>query len=132
MHGDCHVGNLFFENGRPGFLDWQVVARAPGVRDLAYFLCNSLPTELREAQQRALVERYCRALGQGGGPALDVEEAWQGLRLFALYCWLSAAFTAGAGGALQSEKIARAGLERAQRAIDQLETLELCTARGIA
>lgn len=137
VHGDCHVGNLFFEPGpdgageRVGFLDWQVLARAPGIRDVAYFLCSSLSTEVRRAHQRELVARYGEALRAHGGPATDGEELWRGVRRFALYAWLAAAFTAGAGGGLQSERIARAGLERATRAVEDLGTLELLAEEGI-
>jgi aminoglycoside phosphotransferase (APT) family kinase protein len=132
VHGDCHVGNLFFESGgsakgeRPevGFLDWQVLARAPGLRDVAYFLCNSLPTELRERHQEELLGTYLAALRQAGADAPSEQRAWEQYRGFALYCWLAAAFTAGARG-LQPEPIARAGLERATRAVEALASAEL-------
>lgn len=137
VHGDCHVGNLFFEPAaeaageRVGFLDWQVLARAPGVRDVAYFLCSSLSTEVRRAHQRELVARYAEALRACGGPAIDADEIWERVRGFALYAWLAAAFTAGAGGGLQSERIARAGLERAHRALEDLDTLAFLAGRGL-
>ena len=39
VHGDPHIGNLFDDDGRTGFLDWGVmsVARFP-VRDASYFI----------------------------------------------------------------------------------------------
>ena len=49
VHGDPHLGNLFVDGERTGFLDWAVIARAPGIRDVAYVLCNSIPTEVRRA-----------------------------------------------------------------------------------
>src|SRR6202012_5678467 len=55
IHGDCHIGNLFVENGLTGFYDLAVAGRAPGMRDFAYFMCNSLPTEVRRAEQDALL-----------------------------------------------------------------------------
>jgi thiamine kinase-like enzyme len=124
VHGDCHVGNLFFEGDAVGFLDWQVLARAPGVRDVAYFLCNSLPTESRREHEEALVGLYREALLEAGIEAPARESLWMQYRSFALYAWLAAAFTAGAGG-LQSERIARAGLERTTRALVDLETVDL-------
>jgi len=145
VHGDCHVGNLFFElagrgaargaadgmEERAGFLDWQVLARAPGVRDLAYFLCSSLSTGVRRAHQHELVARYAEALRAHGGPATHADEVFEGVRRFALYAWLAAAFTAGAGSGLQSERIARAGLERAHRALEDLDALAFLAGRGI-
>ena len=69
VHGDSHLGNLFVDEaagGRTGFLDWAVVCRAPGIRDVSYTLCNSVPTEVREAYERPLVERYGELLEQAG------------------------------------------------------------------
>jgi hypothetical protein len=54
VHGDCHLGNLYFTARGVGFLDWQICARAPGVRDVSYFLCNSLPSQLRVEHERDL------------------------------------------------------------------------------
>jgi Ser/Thr protein kinase RdoA (MazF antagonist) len=124
VHGDCHVGNLFFEGESVGFLDWQVLARAPGIRDVAYFLCNSLPAETRREHEEALVSMYREGLVQAGTDAPMLPTLWDQYRSFALYAWIAAAFTAGAGG-LQSERIARAGLERTTKALVDLETVAL-------
>jgi len=132
VHGDCHIGNLFFEQGRPGFLDWQVLARAPGLRDVSYFLCNSLPAEEREGHEEELLDHYLAGLRAAGAPAPSPEEAWRGYRRFALYAWLSAAFTAAAGSGLQEARIARAGLERTTRALVSLGAVELVEAEARA
>ena len=61
VHGDPHLGNLFVDtvNGdRTGFLDWAVIAHAPGMRDVAYVLSASTPTEVRRAHEDALLFRY--------------------------------------------------------------------------
>ena len=47
IHGDPHSGNLFLDGTTIGFLDWGMVSRSPGMRDVAYFCCNSLPTDVR-------------------------------------------------------------------------------------
>ncbi len=64
IHGDTHSGNLFVDAGRTGFYDWAVAGRAPGVRDVAYFLCNSLPVETRRAEGEALLGRYLSELAR--------------------------------------------------------------------
>lgn len=133
VHGDCHVGNLFFGSEGVGFLDWQVLARAPGLRDVSYFLCNSLPGEVREAHQKELVEEYRTVLGEQGAPAPSPAAAWDAYRSFSLYAFLSAAFTAAAGAGLQTESIGRAGLRRTMRALEELGAvgwLERRIARG--
>jgi len=125
VHGDCHVGNLFFTEQGVGFLDWQVCARAPGVRDVSYFLCNSLPGRLRAEHERDLIALYLETLEARGVAAPTFEEAWTQHRLFAVYTWLAAAFTAAAGAGLQAPEIGMAGLRRTTRAATELESVAL-------
>ena len=66
IHGDTHSGNLFVDAGRTGFYDWAVAGRGPGVRDVAYFLCNSLPVEMRRKEEDALLARYRSGLAEQG------------------------------------------------------------------
>ena len=69
VHGDPHLGNLFVDtvNGdRTGFLDWAVIAHAPGMRDVAYVLSASTPTEVRRAHEDALLFRYREILAAHG------------------------------------------------------------------
>lgn len=124
VHGDPHLGNLFFDADRVGFLDWQVIQRAPGMKDIGYFLCNSLRSELRREHERQLIRHYLRNLAELGVDAPPFEEAWRQYRLFALYSWLAATFTAAASG-LQDADIAMAGMKTATNAIIDLESLQL-------
>ena len=128
VHGDAHFGNLYFIDDEPGFLDWQVCARAPGMRDVSYLLCNSLPAELREAHERDLIAGYLAALCARGVEAPSFETAWRQHRLFALYTFIAAAFTAAAGEGLQARPIAEAGLQRATQAVEALESIACATA----
>ena len=64
VHGDPHLGNLFVDGEDPtrtGFLDWAVVSRAPGVRDVAYVLSASTPTELRRTQGTCIARAVPRS-----------------------------------------------------------------------
>jgi hypothetical protein len=36
IHGDAHAGNVYFLPDAAGFLDWQLVQRAQGMRDVSY------------------------------------------------------------------------------------------------
>ena len=102
VHGDAHIGNLFVDGAddRTGFLDWAVVCRAPGMRDVAYTMCNSVPRTVREAIERGIVEHYC-ALLAASGVALDPQAAWDQYRLFAVQSWAASAATAGVGSKWQ-------------------------------
>jgi Phosphotransferase enzyme family len=127
VHGDPHIGNLFVDaeaGGCTGFLDWAVLCRAPGMRDVAYVLCNSVPPEVRERNERMLVERYCELLA-AAGIELDVADAWDQYRLFAVYSWVAATATAGMGSKWQSLDIGLSGTKRTTAACAHIDSAGL-------
>lgn len=127
IHGDAHMGNLFVDvaaGGRTGFLDWAVLTCAPGIRDIAYVLCNSVPDELRKREERHLLELYCERLSSLG-VELDPDTAWMQYRLFAVYSWVAAAATAGMGSKWQPSHIGVAATERATAACAHLDAVGL-------
>jgi aminoglycoside phosphotransferase (APT) family kinase protein len=119
VHGDPHLGNLFVDGDRTGFLDWAVIGHSPGVRDVAYVLCNSIPPEVRAAEERELVSGYAARVG------LDVDDAWQQYRLFAIYSWVAAASTAGMGAKWQPLHVGLGGTVRATAACEHLDCVGL-------
>lgn len=127
IHGDAHAGNLYFLPDAVGLLDWQVAQRAAGMRDVAYFLANSLPIPLRREHERALIALYLHGLADHGvtPPALDA--AWEQYRLHAVYAWIAAAVTAAAA-TLQHAPIVRAAIERTSIALMDLGSLALLPA----
>jgi hypothetical protein len=128
VHGDPHLGNLFVDGDRTGFLDWAVITRAPGLRDVAYVLCNSIPTDVRRANERDLVAHYCELLG-ADGIELDFDTAWEQYRRFAVYSWVSATCTLGMGSKWQPEHIGLGGTTRATIAAVDLDVLGLLETR---
>jgi hypothetical protein len=127
VHGDSHIGNLFVDtadNERTGFLDWAVVCQAPGIRDVAYTMCNSVPAEIREEIEHGLVDHYCELLGTQG-IALDQKVAWDQYRVHAVYSWVAAAATAGMGSKWQPIEIGLAGTRRATAACAHLDSAGL-------
>lgn len=120
VHGDAHIGNMYFlPDGSTGLLDWQVIGFEHGMRDVTYFLINSVPTEVRQQHQQQLIQRYVNRLNELG-IEFTVETALQQYPLHASYVWISAAVTA-ASNTLQEKKIAAAGLVRASKAMVDLE-----------
>ena len=122
IHGDAHLGNLFFDGAEVGFLDWQVVQRGQGLRDVTYFLTNSLSVETRRAHGEDLIRVYLASLAEAGAPPVPFSLAWEQHRLHALYTWISAIVTAAAA-TLQREGVVRAGLERSSAAVMDLDSL---------
>ncbi len=125
IHYDCHLGNLFREKSRPGFLDWACVAHAPGMRDVAYFLSNSLPTELRRKEERDLLQRYRAGLAEAGIALPPFDETWHDYRRFALTSWVAATTTAAAGSRMQPIEIGLRAMERTNAAVRDLDSLAL-------
>jgi hypothetical protein len=129
VHGDPHMGNLFVDTlagSRTGFLDWAVIGRSPGLRDVAYVLCNSIPAEVRATDERGWVERYCELLAvHDRSIDLDPDAAWEQYRLFAVYSWVSATSTAGMGSKWQPLHIGLGGTKRATAACAELGCVDL-------
>ncbi len=126
IHGDSHVGNMYFQQGEAGLFDWQVTQHHQGVRDFAYFCVLSLDVELRRAQERALFERYWRRLHEAGvsRDQANPDWLWERYRSFSLYAYVGASVTATMSD-LQPEHIARTGLRRAAVAVADLDALDL-------
>ena len=127
VHGDSHLGNLFVDpvrGDRTGFLDWAVVCRAPGIRDIAYTMCNSVPPDIRASIERDLIDRYCELL-DASGIQLDSQDAWDQYRVHAVYSWVAAASTAGMGSKWQPIEIGLASTRRATAACTRLDSAGL-------
>jgi Ecdysteroid kinase-like family len=128
IHGDSHIGNLFVDNGRTGFYDWAVASRGPGMRDFAYFMCNSVPTHLRRAHEDDLLTRY-RNILESRGATLDDATARDQYRLFSVYSWIAATSTAAMGSKWQPIEIAKPAMVRTTEAIDDFDAIGLLEER---
>jgi aminoglycoside phosphotransferase (APT) family kinase protein len=126
LHGDSHLGNTFARpDGRSGLLDWQVVWRGPGMREVSYWMTTGLEPETRRAAERDLIGRYLEALRARGVkdvPAFDT--AFDRYRLFAAEAWDATAMTINWPG-LQAQQNADAAFGRACRAVEDLDTAAL-------
>jgi hypothetical protein len=129
VHGDSHFANTFsFADGRAGLLDWQVIHRTRGTRELVYFLM-ALPTEDRRANERRLLERYLEGLAKEGAddpPSFD--EAWDDYRFFAYDCYDAVAVGSLFHGR-QDQGLVHRGFERVSRLVDDLAVDEVVARR---
>lgn len=125
LHGDPHIGNLFFRDAEVGLFDWQCVQHGQGMHDLSYFLCTSIPIRLRRSHERELIELYRETLGAEGVRSVpSLEQLWTQYRWHSLHTWGAIAITAAAV-TLQAAPIVRAALERSAAAALDLDALEL-------
>jgi len=126
LHGDSHLGNTFaWPDGRSGLLDWQVVWRGPGLREVSYWMTTGLEPDMRRHHERGLIARYLdglRASGVQDVPSLDA--AFERYRLFAAEAWDATAMTVNWPG-LQAQENTDAAFRRACAAVDDLETATL-------
>lgn len=123
IHGDAHDANLFMDGGRPGFLDWAVLARAPGMRDVGYFLAGTLHPEHRE-QLPKLLDFYREQLRENGVSPPSHEEVWRQCQWHAGYVWVGAAVTLAMGDAWQPVSYMKSSLEKLHGALDYLGSVE--------
>lgn len=126
IHGDLHIGNLFDDHGRTGFLDWGIISVGTPVRDLSYFLIMSLSTADRRSQQQHLIKHYLDIINSSTSISIDFDTAWRGHQLHAAYgvpaCCQIITFPEDATD--QRKVFANAFLARAQEAIDDLEVVD--------
>ncbi len=122
IHGDAHIGNMYFQDGEAGLLDFQVTQLGQGMRDISYFLINSMDEELRRAHQEELIRHYLASL-KALGIELDFDTAWRQYRLQSVYAWVAGIVTAPSN--FQPDRVVEAGLTRACNAIIDLDAISL-------
>ncbi|HEY6132012.1 MAG TPA: phosphotransferase, partial [Halioglobus sp.] len=81
LHGDSHLGNFFACGDEMGMLDWQATHWGKGIRDVQYFLIDSLPSATLAAHEQELVDYYVQRRAHYGA-AIDAAAAWQDYRSF--------------------------------------------------
>ncbi len=85
VHGDYRLENFMFgEAGTPEefvVLDWQLCGRGSGLRDLAYFISQSLGPEARRQNEEALLKLYHKALADSGVKDYLFDQCYEDYRL---------------------------------------------------
>jgi hypothetical protein len=83
IHGDTHLGNVFFErDGLPGFFD-IVPRRAPAMSEVCYHITLALDYADRPAWEEDLVRHYLAELRANGvSDAPDFDEAMRQFSIF--------------------------------------------------
>ena len=76
IHGDTHIGNLFFDQGRTGFLDWGVIKVSTPLRDVSYFLTMAMAIDDRREHERDLLRHYLEIWNSRSGIEIGFDQAW--------------------------------------------------------
>ncbi len=97
LHGDSHLGNFFGSGDTMGMLDWQAAHWGKGIRDVQYFLSNSLPQDVLASCERDLVNYYVGQRGHHGAP-IDAAATWQDYRGISFHPLMTIIVSIGFGG----------------------------------
>ena len=102
VHADVRLDNLFFatdpgadEVNQVALIDWQSVCSSCGEQDLAYFLTQSLPSELLASHGDALIERYHTQLLESGVTGYSMEDCRRRYTASAMYLMCYAVVISG-------------------------------------
>jgi hypothetical protein len=79
LHGDSHLGNFFVSGDEMGMLDWQAAHWGKGIRDVHYFMTDSLPAATLAGNERELVDYYVQRRAHYGA-AIDAQQTWEEYR----------------------------------------------------
>ena len=127
-HGDWRADNLLFESdGSVAALDFQLTATARGTYDLAYFVTQSLDRAVAAQHEKALFDRWIRAVEAGGAPPEDNATAWDDYRKAALFCLVYpvVAWRGMDAGDPRQVDLATTMLDRFDRAVAELDLVAL-------
>ena len=121
LHGDSHLGNFFVSGGEMGMLDWQAAHWGKGIRDVQYFLIDSLPAGTLAECERQLIDYYV-ARRAHHGDAIDGERAWQDYRGFTFHTLMTIVVAVGFGALNeQQDELMTEILKRAVAAIQRVD-----------
>jgi hypothetical protein len=117
VHGDFQPANIFYApaGGIAAIGDWQVIVRARGAMDVAYFMVNGMNPEDRRSFERDLLSHYHATLRAGGVQDYSLEDLWADYRLavlsqFGLVIVLSHVLGGDTQGTDDPEAVALAGI----------------------
>jgi aminoglycoside/choline kinase family phosphotransferase len=125
LHGDPHIGNLFLDGDRVGFLDWGMATIGAPLRDVSYFLTMGVEPDDRRRLQRDLLQHYLDVRRSLGGTPISFDDAWSAHRVLAGYnvvasfLGLTPPYNAPARHVFSSNF-----RKRAMMALDDLETVD--------
>jgi len=88
IHGDYRQDNMIYRDGSLDavVMDWQISGKGKGIFDVAYFMCQSLPSNLRAEIEKEIIELYVGKLKENGVPDYGFDQCWQDYKLVILGC----------------------------------------------
>jgi hypothetical protein len=133
IHGDAHIGNVFIDDGRVGFLDWGMLTVSAAMRDVSFFLTMGMDSTDRRSLERDLVQHYVDVRRSLGGAELTFDDAWMAHRVHAAYTVLASFLTMVPPYNTEARRpFTEAFRARASASLDDLDTVGALAELGIA
>lgn len=124
IHGDSHLANCFEYQGadgpQMGMIDFQGMHWCKGIRDVQYFLINSLEPEVLVEHEEELIDFYIAELG-ARGVTLDPVEARDQYCGYSFQTLMVALTSIGLGTLTESDATVRTILRRSVSAMNRLD-----------
>ena len=124
IHGDSHLANLFEYPGadgpRMGMIDFQGMHWCQGIRDVQYFLINSMEPELLANHEGELIDFSIQELA-ARGVRLGHDEARHQYRAYSFQTLMVAVTSIGLGALTERTETVRTVLARSIAASERLE-----------
>jgi len=130
-HGDLRYDNLFFsDSGEMAVADWQIVLRAPGVYDVAYFMSQSVNPDDRRACEMPILRAYHDILLERGVAGYSFDRLFDDYRRCAMFCLVYPVIAVGNLDLANERGVAlfTAGLDRSMSTILDLDCDEMIPA----
>jgi hypothetical protein len=124
VHHDCHPGNLFWQNGHPGFFDWQMVRIGEEISDVSYFLATALKPETRRLHEFDLLSQYHRIMIANHPATTDFSNLLNRYRAHLVYPFEAMVVTLAVGGMMHLESNLEM-LNRAAQAVDDHDSFAI-------
>ena len=125
IHGDPHIGNLFVDGDRVGFLDWGMTTYGSALKDVSYFLTMGVDIDDRRRMQDDLLRHYLDVRTALGGSPIAFDQAWTAHRLLAGYNVLASFLGLTPPYNAPERQVFSGGFRhRAMASLDDLETAD--------
>jgi aminoglycoside phosphotransferase (APT) family kinase protein len=133
IHGDPHLGNLFDDHGRTGFLDWGIINVSSPMRDASYFITMAMGIDDRRAHEADLLRHYLEARNAIAQAPISFDDAWRMHREQAAYCVPACCQIVVFPENITEKRrvFSQAFLARAEAAVTDLDALGAVRAAGI-
>jgi hypothetical protein len=132
IHGDAHIGNLFVDGERVGFLDWGMAKIGTPMRDVSFFLTMGIESDDRRRDERDLIRHYLDVRRALGGSEIAFEDAWLAHRIHAAYGVIASFLSLVPPYNTEARRMFTSNFRgRAMAAIDALDSVGALRAAGI-